>query len=150
MTAEPSIERVIAAFRKYRLEAILIGNAAAAIQGAPVTTDDFDFFFLSTVKNLEKLEAIAADWGTDLIQPYEATSDLYRIRTDDLQIDMMAYIGQRLTFEGVCSRADEVRMKAGKLLVASLGDVIKSKRAAGRAKDRAVLSLLEQVLREKK
>ena len=33
---------------KAGLEAVLIGNAGAALQGAPVTTVDFDFFFRRT------------------------------------------------------------------------------------------------------
>ncbi len=42
MNAEPLLNSVGAALAHVRLEAILIGNAAAAIQGAPVTTVDFD------------------------------------------------------------------------------------------------------------
>jgi hypothetical protein len=41
------------------LEAVLIGNAAAALQGAPVTTTDFDFLFRKTPVNLWKLKAFA-------------------------------------------------------------------------------------------
>ena len=43
MNAAPLLNSVVAALVEARLEAILIGNAAAAIQGAPVTTVDFDF-----------------------------------------------------------------------------------------------------------
>ena len=43
MNAAPLLNSVVAALAAVRLEAILIGNAAAAIQGAPVTTVDFDF-----------------------------------------------------------------------------------------------------------
>ena len=36
------------ALAEARLEAVLIGNAAAALRGAPVTTLDFDFCFRAT------------------------------------------------------------------------------------------------------
>ena len=45
MNAEPLLSQVAAALATVRLEAIRIGNAAAALQGAPVTTVDFDFMF---------------------------------------------------------------------------------------------------------
>ncbi len=38
-------------------EAIMVGNAAAAIQGAPVTT--LDFMYRKTRSNLKKLKQIA-------------------------------------------------------------------------------------------
>lgn len=42
MTAAPLLNSIVAALAAARLEAVLIGNAAAAIHGAPVTTLDFD------------------------------------------------------------------------------------------------------------
>jgi hypothetical protein len=51
MNATPLLSRLLAAFADAGLEAILIGNAAAALHGAPVTTLDFDFFFRDTPKD---------------------------------------------------------------------------------------------------
>jgi|HubBroStandDraft_5_1064220.scaffolds.fasta_scaffold235345_2 predicted nucleotidyltransferase len=150
MTAEPFMGIILDAFRLHQLEAVLIGNAAAALQGAPVTTDDFDFFFRDTPANVRKLREIAKDWGTSLTHPHEPLSGLYRIETPKLRLDMMGYIEGNLRFESVRSRADSVRLGSNTLLVASLADVIKSKQAAGRKKDKAVLPILREVLRGKK
>jgi hypothetical protein len=61
MDAAPILAKIAQALEKHGLEAVLIGNAAAALQGAPVTTVDFDFFFRKTPANLNKLKRIAAD-----------------------------------------------------------------------------------------
>ena len=45
MDAAPLLVRLLQAFDAAKLETVLIGNAAAAIHGAPVTTLDFDFMF---------------------------------------------------------------------------------------------------------
>ncbi len=55
MDAAPILIPVSRVLREAGLEAIMIGNAAAALQGAPVTTVDVDFFFRRTPANLRKL-----------------------------------------------------------------------------------------------
>lgn len=63
MNAEPVLAAVARALARQRLDVVLIGNAAAALQGAPVTTLDFDFMFRKTPRNLQKLRALADDLG---------------------------------------------------------------------------------------
>lgn len=59
MDAAPLLQSVVRVLREQRLEAVLIGNAAAALHGAPVTTLDFDFMFRDTPANLAKLKRVA-------------------------------------------------------------------------------------------
>jgi hypothetical protein len=56
VNAEPLLTEIAAAIRDVKLEAVMIGNAASALQGAPVTTVDFDFLFRPTARNLTKLK----------------------------------------------------------------------------------------------
>lgn len=132
------------------LEAVLIGNAAAALQGAPVTTVDFDFLFRKTPRNLRKLKALARGLRATILRPYYPASDMYRlVREDDgLQLDFMGTIHGLRSYEGVRDRALSVEVAGAVLRVAALADIIKSKRAAGRPRDRAVLDVLETALEE--
>jgi hypothetical protein len=59
MDALPLLARIARILEEQGLEAVLIGNAAAALQGAPVTTVDFDFMFRKTPANMRKLKALA-------------------------------------------------------------------------------------------
>jgi hypothetical protein len=52
------------------------------------------------------------------------------------------------SFEGLRDRATIVEVGGAGIRVASLDDVIRSKRAAGRVRDRAVLEILEQAREE--
>lgn len=63
MNAEPLLIVIARTLATCRLDAVLIGNAAAAVQGSPVTTMDFDFMFCKTPTNLTKLKRVAADLG---------------------------------------------------------------------------------------
>ncbi len=150
MDAAPLLREVARHIRAARLDAVLIGNAAAALQGAPVTTVDFDFFFRKTSRNLAKLKAIARALDATVMRPYYPVSDLYRIMRDrdSLQIDFMGAIHGLRSFEGVRDRASTIEIGGVPVLVASLDDVIRSKRAAGRPRDRAVLEILEKAREE--
>lgn len=151
MNAEPLLNSVVAALAAVRLEAILIGNAAAALQGAPVTTVDFDFMFRSTPVNLAKLKKFAARLDAMILRPYYPASALRRVINDDrgLQVDFMPAIHGVKSFNSLRSRAEQIRLGGNPLWVANLSDIIASKRAAGRPRDKAVLEILEKTLREK-
>ena len=82
MTAEPILSLSAALLVKHRIDAVLIGNAAAALQGAPVTTLDLDFMFRKTPANLRKLRGLADDLGATVLTPYYPVSELYRVARD--------------------------------------------------------------------
>ena len=151
MNAAPLLNDVVEAMSKVRLEAILIGNAAAAIQGAPVTTVDFDFMFRSTRVNVAKLKKLAICLNAMILRPYYPASGLYRVIDDErgLQADFMATIHGVKSFNSLGSRAEKIELGKHALWVAHLKDIIASKRAAGRARDKAVIGILEKTLLEK-
>lgn len=151
MNAAPILARIAQALNDCRLEAILVGNAAAALQGAPVTTLDFDFMFRKTPVNLRNLKKLATALGMSFTQPYEQTSELYRLidREGGLQLDFMPELHGIESFESLRAGSAEVYFGGVSILVADLDDVIRSKRALGRPKDVAVLDVLEKTRREK-
>ena len=151
MDAEPLLRIVLQAMRRHGLEAILIGNAAAALHGAPITTLDFDFMFRDTAVNLRKLKAISRDLGAVILRPYYPVSNLYRMVDDErgLQVDLMPAIHGVRSFNSLRSRALSTAIAGQPLLLAALSDIIASKRGANRPRDRAVLEVLERTLHEK-
>jgi hypothetical protein len=148
MNAESLLVRIAKVLAEHRLEAVMVGNAAAALHGAPVTTLDVDFMFRQTPTNLKKLKAVARSLRADILKPYYPVSDLFRVTNDDLglQLDFMARLHGIRSFEGLRARAKAIEFGENKLWVASLADIIKSKRAAGRSRDLAVLEILEKTL----
>ena len=82
MNAESLLVTIARMFGQHNLEAILVGNAAAALHGAPVTTLDVDFMFRKTPQNLKKLKAIAKDLEAVILRPYYPASELFRLTRD--------------------------------------------------------------------
>ncbi len=150
MDARPTIDEVARVLHEHGLEAILIGNAAAALQGAPVTTVDLDFLIRKTPRNLQKLTAIAKSLGAVLLRPHYPVSGLFRLMRDDdgLQLDFMTVIHGAKSFESLRGKSQSLDLAGHPLLVAGLEAVIASKRAAGRPRDKAVLDTLEKALHE--
>jgi len=151
MNAEPLLNEIARALEECGLEAVLVGNAAAALQGAPVTTLDFDFMFRKSPSNLRKLKSLARQLSGSILTPYYPSSNLYRLMVEDrgIQLDFMSTLHGIRSFEGLRSRATKAEFGGHSLWVADLRDIIRSKRALARPKDRAVLEILERTLREK-
>src|SRR5262245_46416007 len=129
MDAQPELALIARILDEHDLEAILIGNMAAALHGAPVTTVDIDFFFRKTRRNLEKLKAVATALGATILRPYYPVSELFRLQRerDGLQLDFMGRIDGAKSYESIRSAATTFEFNGHELLVSSLEDIVRSK-----------------------
>src|SRR5271156_3169917 len=101
MDAQPELALLAKALNEHGLEAILIGNMAAALHGAPVATIDIDFFFRKSPRNMQKLKRIATALDAVILRPYYRASALFRLHRAGLQIKFMGHIDGVESFEDV-------------------------------------------------
>ena len=146
--SERTLVALAKALRVAKLDAIVIGNSASMLNGAPVTTQDIDLLIRDTRMNRRKLGRFADEIGGSAPMP---VSELSRVEWIEgrLAVPVEVHydrISGGLTFSSVRSRSQMVPVGDEKLRVASLADVIRSKQAAGRPKDRAVLPILRDTL----
>ena len=130
-----------------KLDFVLVGNAAAALQDAPVMTRDFDLFVRDTPRNRQKIKLMAELLNGALTEPYEPLSRMLRIVGGDAPVDFVFGLSSHRRFESVRSRASRLKLGGQEILVASLADIIAAKEAAGRPKDKATLPILRDTLR---
>jgi predicted nucleotidyltransferase len=151
-TPEETLVALARALREARLDAVVIGNTASMLNGAPVTTQDIDLFIRDTPLNRRRLAQFARRIGGAKPMPLSELSNV-EIIEGGLSVPVEIHRGRisgGLTFASVRSRAEIVPVGGEKLRVAALADVIRSKEAADRPKDRAVLPILRATLAVKK
>lgn len=108
--------------------------------------------FRDTARNLQKLRRLARDLDAMVLRALNRRSGLFRVvrDRDGLQLDFMTKIAGIRSFAALRSRASVVRFSRYDVRVASLEDIIRSKAAANRPEDRAVLPMLRRTEREKR
>jgi hypothetical protein len=138
---------------------ILIGGLAAILHGASHLTTDVDLVPMEARENLDRLSAALKELharirvtGEPEGVPFDHSAEsLARVRVWNLQTDAGDL---DITFEPSGTRgyddlrrdAVSVHLRSGAVIVASLADVIRSKEAADRPRDRAALPGLRALL----
>jgi predicted nucleotidyltransferase len=152
MNAEPILTLIARALTKAKLEVVMIGNAAAALQGAPVTTLDFDFCFRAAEVNERKIRAFARALDATISRPHEPVSTMVRVENDDIsmQVDFLPDKPMGMNLASLRSRAARISIAGHGVWVADLEDIAAGKRKANRPKDKAALYVIETVIEEKK
>jgi len=157
-------ERIIAALNDRQVDYVVIGGMGAILHGAPVPpTQDIDITPDNARKNLGRLAAALRDLGATLRAP--GTNDRVTIPLDErtfISMITMTFHTDAGPFDvslrpdGTEGYPDLVRsaviidFHGRPVPVAALEDIIRSKDAAGRPKDRAVLpDLREHSARQK-
>ena len=143
---------------------VLIGGVAARLRGAPLLTQDVDVTPADDRPNLEALAAALTDLDAKLRTPTGpegvafpinpemlAANQSWTLTTRAGDLDLVFQPDGSQGYPDLIRAADELAVSEdGKVIVAvaALADVIRTKEAAGRAKDRAALPLLRQALEE--
>lgn len=153
VNATPYLNEIARWFDRLQLDAVMIGNAAAAINGAPVTTLDVDFMLEQTDENYRKLAFLAQSMNCRFVE-LKLVDDryMYRLfhRTEPLVVDFLFSPTGLPDYGAVKKNSMEVLFDGCALRIASLEDVLVSKRATAREKDLASIPILETTLDEKR
>jgi hypothetical protein len=136
--------RFLRALVEEGVDFLVVGLAAAALQGAPAVTQDIDLWFrdLSDPGLLRALRRVGATY----IPPGPSHPPLLA-GGDASLFDVVVNVEGLGTFAQEARRAQRVRIGDVEMRVLPLARVIASKRAANRPKDRAILPALEDALR---
>jgi Nucleotidyl transferase AbiEii toxin, Type IV TA system len=133
---------------------VLIGGLAAKAHGSPTLTVDIDICYARDRDNLERLAAVLGEMGTVLrgappdlpFHPDRRTlerGDSFRFTTDFGDFDILGTPSGTTGFAELDANAEDAELGEGLVVrVASLDDLIRMKRAAGRQKDRIELEIL--------
>lgn len=129
-------------------DAVLIGNMGAAVHGANVVTGDFDYLVPPFRDLPRRIRTMAQILGAVVYPPKRAygTTVLF-VKETNMQVCLLVRADGIASFRALRTRATPYE-ELGGTPVASLRDIIRSKRAAGRPKDLAVLPELEATLDE--
>lgn len=148
MDSKSILVEIAEAFAHAKLDAVMIGNAAAAIQGAPVTTMDIDFCIRETDETVPKLSFVSKQLDAELI----SFGSFFQIQSPEkeLYLDFICNVIGVKSFDALMKRSSKISFDGCySLNIASLEDIIKSKKLAGQEKDLAVLPILERTLKVK-
>lgn len=154
----PDFGRLLRSLHRHNVDFVVIGASAAIAQGAPIGTIDLDLGYRRTRENIERLVDALKSFhprlrGVEEPLPFALTADTVRkgcnftLVTDAGDVDLLGHIVGLGDYETMIANAVSLRMFGCPVLVMGLEDVIKSKRAAGRPKDKVVLPVLEETLR---
>lgn len=143
---------------RHRVRFVLIGGFAAVIHGSPYVTTDLDVVPQATEPNLRRLSAGLRELHARVWTPSEPegvpfehdASSLADVRTWKLvtehgRLDITFEPSGTRGYTDVARDALHLTIRGVPVDVASLADVIRSKEAAGRTKDRLALPVLRRL-----
>jgi hypothetical protein len=123
---------------------LVVGLAAAALQGAPAVTQDVGLWFESLAD--PRLAAALRQIGASYIPPTDSTPPLLAGAGTDL-FDIVVHMHGLGAFDHEARQALRVRVGRIDVPVLPLARIIASKKATGRPKDLSILPALEDALR---
>jgi hypothetical protein len=129
---------------RHKIRFMVVGLSAAALQGAPVVTEDIDLWFdnLSDPKLMQALVKVGAAY----IPPFGHNPPMLGGAGSD-PFDVVVRMDGLGKFADEWKRALEIKIGKLKLKVLPLERILASKQAANRPKDQRVIPVLQNSLR---
>lgn len=160
--AEFSPQEIFRTLERHGVRYVLVGGVAAVLHGSPHVTTDVDVVPQDGRENLERLSAalrevharIRVAGEPDGVPFDHSAESLSRVRvwnlvTDHGDLDLTFVPSGTRGYDDLVRDARPMTIGGVAVPVASLADVIRSKEAAGREKDRLTLPVLRRLLEER-
>ena len=152
------VAKIIAALAEGRCEFVVVGGISAVLHGAPIVTQDLDVTYRRTRDNLARI--------ADALKPLklrhrnlpDGVPNVFDFRSLELgtnftlmmedgeEFDLLGLMSGIGGYDDIIGRVVEMDVGEQAVRVLSLEDLIRTKRAAGRPKDLAVIPTLEATL----
>lgn len=136
--------RLLESLARHRIRFMVVGLSAAALQGAPVVTEDVDLWFenLNDPRLIPALNAVGAAY----IPPMGFNPPMLGGPGSD-PFDVVIRMDGLGEFAEELKHARDIRVGQQRLKVLSLERILASKTAANRPKDKLVIPVLQNTLR---
>jgi len=136
--------RLLESLLRHKIRFMVVGLSAAALQGAPVVTEDIDLWFddLSDPKLSQALVKVGAAY----IPPFGYNPPMLG-GVGSEPFDVVIRMNGLGEFADEWKRALEIKVGKLKLKVLPLERILASKQAANRPKDRRVIPVLQNTIR---
>lgn len=154
-------DELFACLDRHGVQYVLIGGLAAVLHGSPLPTLDADICPSRTQENLARLAAALSEIDARIRTPdatdgvafpreaaFLAGVELLNLVTRVGDVDLAFLPAGTSGFDDLARRAVPMRIRSVTIAVAAMEDIIRSKEAANRPKDRRSLPVLRQLLEE--
>jgi hypothetical protein len=161
--SEPELapERMLSVLRDHGVRYVLVGGFAAVIHGSPYVTVDVDVVPDRSEENMRRLSDALRAMNAKIWTVSEpegvpfghngrslAENNVWNLVTDHGRLDITFVPSGTTGYDDLSRDAVHLTILGVETDVASLADVIRSKEAADRGKDRLVLPVLRRILEE--
>jgi predicted nucleotidyltransferase len=151
------VEKLLKSLHREEVKFVIIGGAAAVLQGSAYVTADFAFCYSRDKENLKKLAAALASLnpllrGAPQDLPFKLDAGTLRsgsnftLMTDVGAVDILGEVSGLGNYQNLLPFSEELEFFGLRCRVLTLEGLIKTKRAAGRPKDLMLLPELEALL----
>ncbi len=153
-------ERLIQGLDRHKVRFVLIGALAARLYGFPKLTADADVTPARDDDNLDRLAAALRELDAKIYTesipeglPFDCSAEMLRrammwnLVTNVGRIDIVFQPGGTVSYEDLAKGAERFEAFGVTFMVASLADIIRSKEATGRPRDRDDVALLRALKR---
>ncbi|MDM8548613.1 hypothetical protein QUF72_00995 [Desulfobacterales bacterium HSG2] len=158
MAQDVQILEIIKVLKRYRTKFVIVGGVCAVLHGAPVTTFDLDLVYSRKPENLGHIEAALTEMDAyyrghpRILKPDAeclSSPGHHLLMTRLGPLDLLGTIGKNEGYDDLIPFSEEIETEEITLRILSLEHLIRLKEDMLREKDRLILPILRNTLKEK-
>ena len=151
-------EEIVRVLDSNGVNCVLIGGFAAWLQGSPIPTEDVDVVPATDHDNYARLSAALTELDAHVraagVEPLQfshdadslAAAQIWNLTTKYGDLDITVCPTGTQGYDDLRRDAIRVTIRGVPVMLASLADIVRSKEAAGRDKDRRALPVLRELV----